>query len=183
MRSGLIGSDFDEPKSSLLPFQFLMGESPHSMDIWLSATVPHLRYMLKTSLPSMAMAVGSTLKSVPVKAFILPDTGMAGGSFLLTALLIWCMDARSCTGMRFLPSSTTALRRLEPITAPRPERAAILPLSVQMPDMSESFSPAGPMSATRAVGEVSCTSISSDSTASLPQKRPASRSSATVPSA
>ena len=45
------------------------------------------------------------------------------------------------------PASTTALSFLLPITAPTPLRAAMRPPSLQMPEMSERFSPAWPMQA------------------------------------
>ena len=40
------------------------------------------------------------------------------------------------------PLSTIAFNFLDPITAPRPDLAAILPLSLTIPDINESFSPA-----------------------------------------
>ena len=45
----------------------------------------------------------------------------------------------------FAPRTATALSLLEPMTAPTPDRAAILPFSFTMPASSERFSPAGPM--------------------------------------
>jgi hypothetical protein len=53
--------------------------------------------------------------------------------------------AGSAIGSGLVPRVTTALTRLEPITAPRPERAAIRPWSLSTPPISESFSAAGRM--------------------------------------
>jgi len=88
------------------------------------------------------------------------------------------MAAASWTGTRSLPSRTTALRRLEPMTAPSPDRAAMRPRSLLMPEMSERRSPAGPMTAARAPAPCSARSIPSASTVSFPHRREASRSSA-----
>ncbi len=77
-----------------------------------------------------------------------------------------------------MPSRTTALSFLEPITAPRPERAASLPLSLLIPEMRESLSPAGPIVAILAPTPNSFFSASSVSTVSLPHNPVASLSSA-----
>ena len=52
--------------------------------------------------------------------------------------------------MFFDALTTIALTFFEPMTAPRPLRAASRPRSLQMPAISDIFSPAGPMQATLA---------------------------------
>ncbi len=77
--------------------------------------------------------------------------------------------------IRKAPPSTTAFNFFEPITAPRPDLAAILPRSLEIPDIKESFSPAGPMHATRGFLQGACfISAFSVSTVSIPQNREAS---------
>ena len=72
--------------------------------------------------------------------------------------------------MGLLPDSTTALSRFEPITAPTPERAAYLPPSLEMPEISDSFSATGPIVAMAGffVPAHAALKLSSDSMASIP---------------
>ncbi len=76
------------------------------------------------------------------------------------------------------PRTATALSFFEPMTAPRPERPAAEPLCVIIAEMSESFSPAGPMAMTLVSLPCSSLKVSSVSKVLFPQRRAASRSSA-----
>ncbi|OPY06272.1 MAG: hypothetical protein A4E67_01555 [Syntrophaceae bacterium PtaB.Bin038] len=115
----------------------------------------------------------------PRYAMALPDRkGGWSWTHRLQERLSRFMAAASWTGTRSLPSRTTALRRLEPITAPSPERAAMRPRSLKTPEMRERRSPAGPMTATRAPAPCPARSMASVSVVSLPQRCEASRSSA-----
>ncbi|OPZ35038.1 MAG: hypothetical protein BWY96_02927 [Spirochaetes bacterium ADurb.BinA120] len=87
-------------------------------------------------------------------------------NFLLSALIL----SGSAAGTFMEPFTASAFRFLLPITAPRPERAAIRPASVTIPEMRESFSPALPMQATWALFSFTSARISSSvSTVSFPQ--------------
>ena len=81
------------------------------------------------------------------------------------------------TGTPRVPRMATALRFLEPMTAPTPDRPAARCLSFMMQANRTRFSPAGPMQATRALGTPSSARMpSSVADTVLPQKARASRS-------
>ena len=79
-----------------------------------------------------------------------------------------------------LPRTATALRFLEPMTAPTPERAAARCLSLMIAAMRARFSPAGPMQATLTSSAVSRLMASSVWWVSRPQRSVASRNSPRV---
>ena len=90
-------------------------------------------------------------------------------------------DSRTTVWISFVPArilreerQTIALSFLEPITAPRPLRAARRPRSLQMPAMNDSVSPAGPMHAMLAFLPYRSLSAVSTSIASMPQRSLAS---------
>ena len=64
--------------------------------------------------------------------------------------MLCCSSFGCATGVRKLPSATTALSRLEPITAPSPQRPAALACdpSLMMPANGIMRSPAGPIQTT-----------------------------------
>src|SRR6266511_1034725 len=103
-----------------LPPQFRIGESPPKAleAVWLM--VPYLVKYL-----TFGLAAISRMKR----------------------RLISLARAASAIGIGAVPRATIAFRRLDTITAPNPERAAIRPSSLTTPLMSDSFSPAGPITA------------------------------------
>ncbi len=106
-------------------------------------------------------------------------SGWSVFSATLEALVSSFILAGSLAPIFALPLHTTALSFLLPMTAPRPERAAMRPRSLTTPAMRDMPSPAGPMQATRApLMPTSSMSFSSLSTASTPHRCPASRNSA-----
>ena len=127
-----------------------MGESPISTDIWFMAEVPHLLSISLYNRPSMAIWVGSMRMRAPSLPIMPPErNGIWNVAQRLHLRLRRWIASRSWGLMPRVPENTTALSFLAPITAPSPERAAMRPLSVQMPEIRERFSPAGPMQATR----------------------------------
>ncbi|HSR11138.1 MAG TPA: aminoacyl--tRNA ligase-related protein [Thermodesulfobacteriota bacterium] len=77
---------------------------------------------------------------------------------------------------RFVPRAAIAFSFFEPITAPKPPRPAMCPLSFSMQASLTLFSPAGPIAATRTAGSPSSSRIASSvSKASFPHSFPASR--------
>ena len=93
--------------------------------------------------------------------------------YSLVSLLI---SSLSYPSILLFPSRTIAFSFFEPITAPRPDLAAILPLSFDIPEISDSFSAAIPIVATAHFLLSLCLFInnSSVSTASIPQRSEAS---------
>ena len=65
MMPGFVGSDFLRPKSRWVPFQFLMGASPISMEAWLRLLVPHFRSRIFSIMPSTAICVGNIRVKTP----------------------------------------------------------------------------------------------------------------------
>ena len=79
--------------------------------------------------------------------------------------------------MGFVPTTATAFRFFEPITAPTPDRPAARCISFMIAAISTCFSPAGPMHATLASSSVSARRASVVSGTHLPQRCVASRNS------
>ena len=160
--------------SRSVPPQFLIGASPLTMPIWLLTTLPHFLNSGTIIAPLMGKLMGSFPMITPIgpssQPFSIP--GKLAFLYMLPIFMESFLTAcGSAQGICLEPASTTALSRLLPITAPTPQRAAMRPASLTIPEMSESFSPAGPMDTTRGsfFPVQSSTSFFSVSIASMPQ--------------
>ncbi len=171
IRSGLYA--FTAPGTSFgPPAQFRIGPSPLVIAIGVLEGVPHSLNRYAVSDPSSGI-LGILPSMVPPKPSIPP---IPVGSDILFKVVPSFFErantrSRSAHGMGFVPARTTAFKRLEPITAPTPLRAAMRPPSLQMPEIRDSRSPASPIEAMqgfflRRVSRQMCSSVS---VASMPQ--------------
>ena len=168
-------------KSSREPDQFLMGESPLSADMAVSAGVPKRASNRRQRSEGWRVMAGRMRVSLPVAPRSRSPSslfmGLSKEMAALKSLVICLTRGLSATPTRARPVATTALSPLAPITPPSPPRAAMRPSSLQMPAMKLLFSPAGPMQATWQRGPWSSLSRASVAAVSSPHSSPASSSS------
>ena len=130
------------------PPQLRTGESPERAEVAVAPVVPQVLKKSATGARNSAMASRTTAKASRLLAMIVREA-----------------------------VTTTASRRFDPMTAPRPLRAAMRPRSLTMPARRETPSPAGPMQATLALRPWRSFSAFSASRAGVPQRSAASRTS------
>src|SRR4030042_2061525 len=149
----------------------------------LTGSAPMSLYFGKSIIatPSQFLAGASSDSQHIVNKAAVPKPPMNSERGFLSArcfLLISFEAASSATGTFMLPFTAIALSFLEPMTAPRPERPAALPLLFITAAMRLIFSPEGPIQATSSSLPCVSLSISCVSKESLPQSLPASFNSA-----
>ena len=133
------------------PPQFLIGVSPVKPENMVSPGVPHV-LNIRLTMPFVAGALKPVLAtSLLIKLMNLTlSLSAILASFLYSAkncLANALTSSGRATEISFAPKKETAFSFLLPITAPRPDLAAIRALSVAIPDMRESFSPDMPIDA------------------------------------
>ena len=109
------------------PPQFLTGASPLYAELYVPKLVPYLCIL--------------SMVDVPV------ESGML--KYLICSIIGFCAAPLPAMGTSIFPRATTAFNFFEPITAPSPDRAAVLPWSVIIPAINDNCSPAGPIQIAR----------------------------------
>ena len=134
-----------------VPSQFFTGVSPVMPENIVNPGVPHvpkrsfmLPFVAGGSRGEFATSLLRKLRNLMDS--LSPSPASCLNSFKKFAFNAFTSSGRA-TAILVEPLKETAFKFLLPMTAPSPERAAIRALSVAMPEISESFSPAMPMEA------------------------------------